>query len=191
MDKIDKKNNDTENRLANALLDLLVSRSFEMITVGSICKQAHLHRSTFYRHFFNIVALVRYIERELIANFTSEIQNNIPTASDNDNFIRSKNLLDYLDFVKKNRLIYNVYYTKGLFDYNMHALILKQIITLPTSRMVSSEALDHFHNYIFSVVNAVIGAWVKDNCLEENTMIFHLLHSLIVTTAQAISPAIN
>lgn len=63
----------TKYRIATALEELMVGRSFEGITVMEIAEHCGISRQTFYNHFFDKYDLVNWIYRQLIQNTTCRI----------------------------------------------------------------------------------------------------------------------
>ena len=48
--------------LADSLIELMKAKPFEKITIRELCDLANVNRSTFYLHYEDIYALLRYIE---------------------------------------------------------------------------------------------------------------------------------
>ena len=62
----------TKKHLMNALLELMEERSFQELSVVDICQRAMVHRTTFYAHFEDKHALLRYAIGELAREFETE-----------------------------------------------------------------------------------------------------------------------
>jgi Transcriptional regulator len=62
----------TYKLLSQALLSLLLEKSFEEIFVTDICERAMVHRTTFYKHFEDKYHLLDFCVKELIGNFDRE-----------------------------------------------------------------------------------------------------------------------
>lgn len=61
----------TKKFLVNALLELMEERPFQELSVVDICQRAMVHRTTFYAHFEDKHALLRYAIGELQREFES------------------------------------------------------------------------------------------------------------------------
>lgn len=65
-----------EEKIQNALLQLLEKNDIDNITVKQICAAANINRSTFYSHYADTLALIRAIEnnihREIISRYPDE-----------------------------------------------------------------------------------------------------------------------
>ena len=59
----------TYRLLSQALLSLLLEKSFEEIFVTDICERAMVHRTTFYKHFEDKYHLLDFCVKELVSNF--------------------------------------------------------------------------------------------------------------------------
>ena len=58
--------------LSQALMSLLLEKSFEEIFVTDICERAMVHRTTFYKHFEDKYHLLDFCVQELISNFEGD-----------------------------------------------------------------------------------------------------------------------
>lgn len=70
--KADLRVRRTYKLLSQALLSLLLEKSFEEIFVTDICERAMVHRTTFYKHFEDKYHLLDFCVRELISNFEGD-----------------------------------------------------------------------------------------------------------------------
>ena len=62
----------TYKLLSQALLSLLLEKSFEEIFVTDICERAMVHRTTFYKHFEDKYHLLDFCVKELISSFEGD-----------------------------------------------------------------------------------------------------------------------
>jgi len=51
--KLDRRSQKTREALRHAFIKLVLSRGYEVVTIGEICDQANVGRSTFYAHYKN------------------------------------------------------------------------------------------------------------------------------------------
>ena len=63
-------NSNAKNAIRNAFIELYKKWSIDKITIDMICKKAYLSRSTFYKNYKNIDALVKEIENEVREDMT-------------------------------------------------------------------------------------------------------------------------
>jgi len=72
MKKEDLRVRRTYKLLSQALMSLLLEKSFEEIFVTDICERAMVHRTTFYKHFEDKFHLLDFCVKELINTFEEE-----------------------------------------------------------------------------------------------------------------------
>lgn len=66
MKKTDVRVQRTYNLLMNAMIELMVEKDFENLSVSDICDKAGVHRATFYKHFSDKLEFIRYcFEKQL------------------------------------------------------------------------------------------------------------------------------
>ena len=105
--------------MQEALFNLLNKKDFSEINVVDVCKEAGVNRSTFYDHYQNTFDLLKEAVNNSIDTFVKELgELSInPTATiqnDGDIFVSPKYLLPYLEYVKKNKVMYKA------FNSNVH-----------------------------------------------------------------------
>lgn len=59
----------TKNALYKTLLQMLETQELASVTVNSICKEALIHRTTFYKHFFDKYDLLMYVLHEQFQDY--------------------------------------------------------------------------------------------------------------------------
>ena len=64
---INRKVQYTRMVLADSLIELMKTKQFEKITIRELCDLANVNRSTFYLHYEDIYALLRFIEDDTLA----------------------------------------------------------------------------------------------------------------------------
>ncbi|MFI3141853.1 MAG: TetR/AcrR family transcriptional regulator [Clostridia bacterium] len=100
MKKIDSRIRRTYANLTKALYALLQENNFENLTVSQICEEAGVHRATFYKHFVDKYAFLRfYFEYKLENIYTDKIV----TINDSDDVLKARcmalmeNMLIFVD----------------------------------------------------------------------------------------------
>lgn len=73
----------TRRSLSKALDSLLNEKLYEDITVTEICARAQVRRVTFYDHFSDKEALLVYVIREMISEYSNRIFERFPYTIDN------------------------------------------------------------------------------------------------------------
>lgn len=95
-EKENLKNNKTEKVLNDALISLLQYKRFENITVKDICEEVLSSRATFYAHFADKYALLKYLFIHLK-----------PENINRDNIIEQINELVYKNKTTISNILYN------------------------------------------------------------------------------------
>lgn len=75
--KEDARVTKTKNKLLSSFRELLCERSFENITVQEICEKADVKRATFYKHFTDKYAFLKYLIGSLRDAFDSKLPTTI------------------------------------------------------------------------------------------------------------------
>lgn len=113
MNKSESKYFHTARRMDEALLSLLLGKSFEYITVKDVCAYAGVNRSTFYLHYESTADLLA----ETVSMIHERYQERLPDPSPANTVIAAAPkkelflitdqwLLPWLNFVKENRHVY-------------------------------------------------------------------------------------
>lgn len=109
MKKLDSRIRRTYSNLNKALYELLLENSFDSLTVSQICEKAGVHRATFYKHFVDKYAFLRfYFECKLEEIYVEKIA----TIESGDETLKKRclALLDnMLMFVSDNRTIFKAF----------------------------------------------------------------------------------
>ena len=105
------QNESAQIRLQQALILLLDEEEFDRITVSKICKEAGVHRSTFYAYYDNQYDLLEDAYSYLNQLFRAEFQHYQADfeRTDDDRLTDDVYLIPYLTFVKEHQRIYRIY----------------------------------------------------------------------------------
>ncbi|MBC1418697.1 TetR/AcrR family transcriptional regulator [Listeria fleischmannii] len=71
MNENDLRVQKTKKVLVETFLEILEHEEMKAVTVNSICKKALIHRTTFYKHFYDKYDLLSYILKEKFQNYFS------------------------------------------------------------------------------------------------------------------------
>lgn len=151
-----------KKRLANTLHDALTQRSFSKITVSDIVADCGVNRKTFYYHFADIHALLRWM-------FTDEFESLIKSYDMLNDYVAIAN--GVMDYVEQNEaLFHNIVDTVGedslnraLYD-NVHALQNKVVSGFENRYQISFE--EPFRAFLVKFLSdAIVGIlmeWVRN-----------------------------
>lgn len=181
MTKSESKYFHTAERMAEALLSLLLEKDFEYITVKDICARAGVNRSTFYLHYENTTDLLA--EAVTLAN--RHVPNSFPgqdtvsaaisnTPRDELFFITDQWLMPYLDYIKANQHFYYVIHKQmNVFGVEQaYGQFFQNIFSPILSRYGVAEEK---HGYIMEFYRhglvAILMKWVEGGCEESSAEI--------------------
>lgn len=161
-----KRSSITRNLIKNALIDLLLTESFNSITVKHICEKAQVNRSTFYAYFKDPDALLASIEDDTINLILDSFTLDIP----------SDNIVDYIDHflgeIKSHHDAFKVLlglqadatFSEKLMNKVAQETLMKVFISgkipLPTNNI---SQLLYYGSFYMSGAYAVIVKWINSN----------------------------
>ena len=185
MNKSESKYFNTAKKMDLALIDLLKKKPFDYITVSDLCKKAEVNRSTFYLHYENMGDLLaettRYVLDEFIAYFPVNAETFSLNIQKGDleelNFINSKYLTPYLNYIKDNKAVFATFLSHmQTFDFeNVYRRMFVHIFDPILDRFQYPKAdRKYVMKYYLSGINAISTEWIADDCrksVEEITKI--------------------
>ena len=109
-------NDSAKTKQQQALILLLDEEEFDRISVSKICKEAGVHRSTFYSYYDNQFDLLEDTYQYLTQLFFAEFQlyHENSSAYLESNLLSNAHLIPYLQFVKDYQKIYKIYLSHEL-----------------------------------------------------------------------------
>ncbi len=157
----------TQERLQNALLDLLREKKLKAITVKEICDQAGISRNAFYQHY----GYKEDLYDQMVSQATEEIRNSlapiIPDPSHIDHNAVRKFSQKFIDGISKVReLIYVMLKgDDGIFLRQMTDLIFDQNMknALPFYNVNDSKELRLYYEFLSAGQAAFIIKWILDD----------------------------
>lgn len=178
MNKSESKYFNTALLMNQALIEILNKKEYEFITIKEICIKAGVNRSTFYLHYDNIEDLfyetLENIDKKFISYFeeshTDVTERIRQSPKDNLIFISPEYLKPYLQYVKDNKAVYQVYVRR---PQKMRAQekfnSLNRHILFPIFKRfgIEENRYDYFSAYYINGVSAIINEWIKRGCADE------------------------
>lgn len=171
----------TRKFLVNALLELLEERPFSEISVVDICERAMVHRTTFYAHFDDKQALLRYTVTQLQADLEDQSLAGRSFNSPRAYFIAVAR--DVLAFMREHKKLYEA----GVSGCDgMELRILEDAVAQQLKGKLAQPgflpALDGFHpeiaaHFYAGAVLALIRWWLEhDMPVSDEVLLGHLEH---------------
>ena len=137
----------TYKLLSQALMSLLLEKSFEEIFVTDICERAMVHRTTFYKHFEDKYHLLDFCVKELLRIFDED-----------DHQLKSADTAkeDYMNLIRKS-LMYlmenrQLFLTGIIKSGNVLPLLQHSICQLIESKLIENEQLGIKHTVPCSII---------------------------------------
>lgn len=178
----------TQERLQNALLELLGEKELKAITVKEICEKAGISRNAFYQHY----GYKEDVYDQMVAKATERIRNALaPVIPDETKFQQdtvrqyAKHIIEEISEVRE--LIYVMLKRDdGVFLRQLTDLIFGQNLTnaLPFFGIEDSEELRLYYEYHSAGMAAFIIRWVLNEDLTEEAAASLLVDILLHGSSQ-------
>ncbi len=180
----------TENaaqiKLKQGLVLLLDDFDFDQLSVSKICKEAGVHRSTFYAYYDNQYELLEdtkdYIN-DLFSREFDQLQSQLDAPKENDSLIDSYYLKPYLAYIKNHQRLYKIY-LKHLVDFdavdNDEHLLNTQFIQRYRENGVRNERqIRYMTTFYLAGLTAIIRDWVLAGCEDEIDFLIETIQTII------------
>lgn len=187
MNKSESKYFNTALAMDEALMQLLLKKEFQFITVKEICEKAGVNRSTFYLHYDSPKDILEECMVLLNKRFKEQFENagikdNIKTIQMLDKkdliFINDKYLRPYLNYIYENQFIYRaIYQFPDLFSsQKSFGILLNQLIYPIMERFdVKEEEREYKIEFYIKGISAIICKWVNNRCKESIDQIINII----------------
>ena len=151
----------SKKMIRDSLIELLETTSINQISVRSICENANVNRSTFYKYYSSQYNLLEEIENELL----SALNYGVSRTDGNVNYIQ------LLEFISENKEIFRV-----LLGDNANTAFAQKINTLPAVTEIleqrlskikcSDTELQYLKKYLLAGGFELIRMWIMNGCKE-------------------------
>lgn len=142
---------------------MLKKKSVEKISVGELCAQADINRSTFYRHYADVYALLDEISVEYFQLlFSDMVQADDHSGSFAD--VGYRLILKACSITEENREMYLLLLDKqpaARFQQRLHDAAVEQF--LAHEKHISAET-DLHYQYLISGILGIWQAWLRSGC---------------------------
>lgn len=186
MNKSESKYYNTALLMNQALIEILNKKDYEFITIKEICKKAGVNRSTFYLHYDSIDDLlcesIDNTNKKFLSYF-SENHNDISAKIKNNEkedliLITPEYLLPYLNYIKDNKVVYQVSakhpsLMQSIKKYNL----LQENVLYPIFNLfnIDENHKKYFSAYYINGVYAIIDEWIKGGCKDDINLILDVI----------------
>ena len=190
MNKNESKYFKSAEKMHTALLTLLDSKDFELISVKEICETAGVNRSTFYLHYDNVNDLLHETVEAVYKDFFRRFGAVGPGALDVDEknedelfLVTPKYLMPYLDFVEENRKLFYLMYEKNemMGAEKTYETWFKTIFGPILTRFgVPQKEQPLIMVFYLKGIIGVVTEWVRGGCTESKDEIISVIQKCII-----------
>ncbi|WP_026528406.1 MULTISPECIES: TetR/AcrR family transcriptional regulator [unclassified Butyrivibrio] len=190
MNKNESKYFKSAEKMHTALLTLLDSKDFELISVKEICETAGVNRSTFYLHYDNVNDLLQETVEAVYKDFFRRFGAVGPGALDVDEknedelfLVTPKYLMPYLDFVEENRKLFYLMYEKNemMGAEKTYETWFKTIFGPILTRFgVPQKEQPLIMVFYLKGIIGVVTEWVRGGCTESKDEIISVIQKCII-----------
>lgn len=175
-----------QTKLKQALILLLDDYDFDQLSVSRICKEAGVHRSTFYAYYDNQYSLLEDTQTYLVSLFLAEFkhyQQSFEAEQEYGSFVDSYYLVPYLHYIKAHQKLYRIY-LKNPIDFN-HRQNAEQYISehfLERYRergVTDPKTARYMANFYTAGLRSIIYDWVMADCEDPVDAIVAIIHTII------------
>ena len=190
MNKNESKYFKSAEKMHTALLTLLDSKDFELISVKEICETAGVNRSTFYLHYDNVNDLlqetVEAVYKDFFGRFGAQGPETIDVVDKNEDelfLVTPKYLMPYLDFVEENQKLFYLMYEKNemMGAEKTYETWFKTIFGPILTRFgVPQKEQPLIMVFYLKGIIGVVTEWVRGGCAESKDEIISVIQKCII-----------
>lgn len=190
MNRSESKYFNTAVRMDEALIELLETQEFSYISVKSICEKAGVNRSTFYLHYENTSDLLAETLQYILDSFTSCFQTDAKSTIekiqdapiDKLHFLTEDYLVPYLEYIKKNRRIYQAAFENKAYETDKKYSGLYTYILEPILGRFGFAEKDRKYVSAFYIrgIIGIVNEWVEDGCKEAVSEMASLIIKVVI-----------
>ena len=173
---------DSERRMQEALLHFMEQQKEP--TVGDICKQAQVNRSTFYRHYLDIFDLMEKTERAIQLELVDVMRQG--GLRPDMQALTAEALLPMVEFIGRYRSFYRSYLKTHLgvsMEAGMQTVWDRYLKPVFLSRGVTDEAhMLYYFQYFKAGVLSMLKLWLDRDCRESPMEIAGMMEKILNRT---------
>jgi AcrR family transcriptional regulator len=163
----------TKQLLRESLLELMQTEDLHKISIRTLCEQANVNRSTFYKYYGSQYDLLHEMEEILVSQIEKQLILNGETVTGEES------LINILTFFKD-----NIDLCKMLINSNIDPEFPKRMLFLPsilekinlkiTDNNISN--MSYFHDYILYGGYQMVKRWINNGCIESPNEMAQILN---------------
>lgn len=156
----DRRERKSKTALKNALIELMVKKDADKITVSEICLLADVNRSTFYTHFSSVEQLLCDIHEDLFADMDRVLEIGEAHSSLPPRQINRQMFTDVLNYMRGDRFRFFLANNPShLFERNLSRYYMEKYST-------GSASLEYCYSLFYHTIGcfSLIQQWIADDC---------------------------
>ncbi|WP_414045154.1 TetR/AcrR family transcriptional regulator [Macrococcus equi] len=166
----DRRIRKTKQSIRKALLELMLEKSFDNITVNDIANSADINRGTFYLHYVDKFELLESIENEMLQRFI-ELQQSMDLSAviHEDDLFQEVFIKKVMSILKEDKLFFKVMLHPNLnttFEYKFRKMIQSNFERMIDLEEIEGIPFSYYFTFVSSAQMGVIKQWVKTDMQE-------------------------
>ncbi|WP_414047524.1 TetR/AcrR family transcriptional regulator [Macrococcus equi] len=166
----DRRIRKTKQSIRKALLELMLEKSFDNITVNDIANSADINRGTFYLHYVDKFELLESIENEMLQRFI-ELQQSMDLSAviHEDDLFQEVFIKKVMSILKEDKLFFKVMLHPNLnttFEYKFRKMIQSNFERMIDLEEIEGIPFNYYFTFVSSAQMGVIKQWVKTDMQE-------------------------
>lgn len=179
---MNKKNNrqfqSSDERMKQAMLELMNTMPLEKITVSLICSKANVNRSTFYAHYTDIYDMMGQLE----TNLQEKLMEGYPSSGNVTPFSLDS-FLPFLRFIRENRDFYRIVLkTRNEFPLQQGFTPLWEQVIRPyclKAGIISENEMMFYYVGFQASLTMILKRWLKQDCSESDEKIAQIIRNVL------------
>ena len=151
-----KRKKASQEKIEKIFLNLIQAKDINEISITTICKLAHLNRSTFYANYLDIYDLA-----DKIADKLENEVGNLYQMERKNKYI-SNDFLKLFKHIKENQMFYKTYFKLKKDE----KFIIQKYDTNLSKNMYNDKFIDYHIEFFKAGLNAIIRKWLEGGCKE-------------------------
>lgn len=183
--------------IRETFLELLSKQRVECISIGALCAQADINRSTFYRHYADVYALLDELCEECFQNLFGNLARFSSTAATPERTAYEL-ILQACTVTEENKELYQILVFKqpaARFHQRMSDAFFQLFLDHHDVLHSRTPETNLHYQYLASGILGIWQAWLKDDCQLPKTVVAEIVEIHLGGVSQVIwdrhSPALS
>lgn len=161
-----KKRKESIEKIEKTFLQLIQKKNIEEISVTTICKLAHINRSTFYSNYIDMYDLVDKVKEKMEVEF-AQFQLSKNSHQNTEGY------LNMFNYIKENQIFFKTYFKLESISMKYPT---KYNIEL-AEKYYDNKYIDYHIEFFRAGLNAIIKKWLNNGCKETPEEINNIITS--------------